>query len=73
MARSTDEIRQSIEQARRELAGSLVELQAKTNELADWRLQFNRHRRAALVGALAAGFVLGGGVAALATWLAGRR
>lgn len=73
MQRSPEEIRHSLELARRDLALSLEELRAKTVELSDWRLQFRRHRRAVLIGAMAAGFVLGGGLAALTNWIAGRR
>ena len=42
-------------------------------ELADWRRQLVRNRKAALVGAAVAGFVIGGGVAATISILGGRR
>jgi O-acetyl-ADP-ribose deacetylase (regulator of RNase III) len=43
------------------------------NELTNWRGQLIRNRKAALVGAAVAGFVIGGGVAATVSLLTGRR
>jgi hypothetical protein len=63
-ARSPEMIKQSIEETRRELAFSVNDLRSKVNELTDWRGQLRRNRKAALVGAAVAGFVIGGGVAA---------
>jgi hypothetical protein len=34
-------------------------------EATDWRKQINKHRKQILIGAAVAGFVLGGGIAAL--------
>ena len=62
--RSPEEIRASVEATREELRYSLVDLQGKVNELSDWRAPLRRNRRAAVIGAAAAGFLIGGGVAA---------
>lgn len=63
-ARTPEEIRASVEATREELRYSLVDLQGKMNELSDWRASLRRNRRAAIIGAAAAGFLIGGGVAA---------
>jgi dienelactone hydrolase len=64
-ARSPEQIRTSIEETRRELAFSVNDLRSKLAQITDWRRQLAQNRQAALIGAAAAGFVLGGGVAAL--------
>jgi hypothetical protein len=72
--RSPDQIRASIEQNRQELGRSLETLRAEVTELTDWRGQIRRHQREVLIGAGIAGFVLGGGIAALgAIAFGGRR
>lgn len=63
--RTPDEIRASIAQRQGELAGSLTELRREIVSIADWRAQINRNRGKVLAGAAVAGFVLGGGIAAL--------
>ena len=63
--RTPEEIRGSIEQARRELAGSVEELRTKVRVLTDWRRQLSEHRGAAIAGAVAVGFLVGGGLVAL--------
>ncbi len=63
--RSPAEIRASIESNRAELAVSIEKLRGEVAELTDWRSQLRRHRKPALVGAAVAGFVIGGGIAAL--------
>jgi hypothetical protein len=63
-ARSPEEIRQSIEANRAELALSLERLRGEVAEVTDWRKQFQRHREQILVGAAVAGFLIGGGMAA---------
>ena len=63
-ARTPEEIRASVEATRDELRYSLVDLQGKVNELSDWRAPLRRNRRAVVIGAVAAGFLVGGGVAA---------
>jgi hypothetical protein len=71
--RSPELIRQSIEDTRRELAFSVNDLRSKVAEITDWRRQLVRNRKAALVGAVVAGFVIGGGVAATISLITGRR
>ena len=71
--RSPTEIRASIEANRAELAVSIERLRGEVAQFADWRGQLRRHRTAALVGAAVAGFVVGGGVAALGGMVLGRR
>lgn len=72
-ARSREMIRQSIEETRRELAFSVNDLRSKVTEITDWRGQLRRNRKAALIGAAVAGFVIGGGVAATISLFSGRR
>jgi hypothetical protein len=62
--RSSIEIRQSIEATREELAFSVNDLRSKVTEITDWRRQLSENRQTALIAAAAAGFVLGGGIAA---------
>ena len=63
-SQSPEMIRASIEETRRELAFSVNDLRSKMTEITNWRGQLIRNRKAALVGAAVAGFVIGGGVAA---------
>ena len=63
--RSPEEIRASIEQNRTELGQSLERLRGEVVRLTDWRAQLRLHQQQATVAAGVAGFVLGGGVAAL--------
>ena len=63
--RTPAEIRASVEETRRELQYSLNDLQSKVTQLTDWRSQLAHHRREAIIGAAVAGFVIGGGVAAV--------
>jgi Protein of unknown function (DUF3618) len=72
VTRTPDEIRASIEQNRQELGQSLDQLRAEVTELTDWRGQVRRHQRQVLIGAGFAGFVLGGGLAALGALTFGR-
>ncbi len=71
-ARSPEQIRASIEQNRQELGQSLDKLRAEVTELTDWRGQIRRHQREVLIGVGIAGFVLGGGLAALGALTFGR-
>jgi hypothetical protein len=64
-SRTPEEIRLSVQETRRELEYSLNDLQSKVSQLTDWRSQLRQHRREALIGAAVAGFVIGGGVAAV--------
>ena len=63
--RTPDKIRASIEANRTELAHSLTRLRGEVAEVTDWRKQIGQHRKQVLVGAAVAGFVLGGGIAAV--------
>ena len=63
--RTPEEIRASIESNRMELAHSLVRLRGEVAELTDWRRHIAEHRKQVLIGAAVAGFVLGGGIAAV--------
>ena len=71
--RTPDEIRASIEQNRQELGTSLEKLRMEVVRVTDWRAQLRRHERQAVIGAAAAGFVLGGGIAALGALAFGGR
>lgn len=70
--RSPEEIRRSIEVNRRELVSSVDRLRAEVAVAADWRRHIRRHQREVLIGAAVAGFVIGGGIAAVGG-LFGRR
>jgi hypothetical protein len=72
-ARSTEEIRQSIEARRAALALSVDTLKGELTRTTDWRSQFRTHKREVLIGAAVAGFVVGGGIAALTHLVSGRR
>jgi hypothetical protein len=71
--RTPEQIRASIEQNRAELGAAVERLRAQATELADWRGHLRRHRTQVLVGAAVAGFVLGGGIAAMAGRMRRRR
>jgi hypothetical protein len=72
-SQSPEMIRASIEETRRELTFSVNDLRSKVTELTNWRGQLVRNRKAALIGAAVAGFVVGGGVAATVSIITGRR
>jgi hypothetical protein len=71
--RSPEEIRQSIERNRQELGVAVEQLRGEVVQLTDWRGQLRRHERQVLIGAGVAGFVIGGGLAALGALTFGRR
>jgi hypothetical protein len=71
--RSPEEIRASIEQNRVELGQSLERLRGEVVKLTDWRGQLRVHQQQAMIVAGVAGFVVGGGVAALGGIAFGRR
>jgi hypothetical protein len=71
--RSPEEIRASIEHNRQELGLSLEKLRVEVGQLMDWRAQMRQHQREVLIGAGIAGFVLGGGIAALGALAFGGR
>ena len=64
-SRSPAEIRASIESNRTELALSIEKLRSEVAVIADWRGQIEKHRKEVLTGAAIAGFVIGGGLAAV--------
>jgi hypothetical protein len=71
--RSPEEIRLSIEANRQELGTSLEKLRREVVVLTDWRGQIRRHQTQVMIAAGVAGFVLGGGIAALTAIAFGRR
>lgn len=71
--RSPAEIRASIEQNRQELGSSLEKLRVEVGHLMDWRAQIRVHQREVMIGAGIAGFVIGGGIAALGALAFGGR
>ncbi|HZB77935.1 MAG TPA: DUF3618 domain-containing protein [Solirubrobacteraceae bacterium] len=71
--RTPEEIRRSIEANRAELGLAMERLRAEVTEVTDWRKQINKHRKEILIGAAAAGFVLGGGIAGLVGLVSGGR
>jgi Protein of unknown function (DUF3618) len=71
--RSPEQIRDSIEETRRELAFSVNDLRSKVSELTNWRRQLAENRDRALITAAVGGFLIGGGVAATVSLLRRRR
>jgi hypothetical protein len=71
--RSPEEIRASIVQNRQELGTAVERLRVEVVKLTDWRGQVRKYEPQVLIGAGVAGFVLGGGVAALGALTFGRR
>jgi len=71
--RTPAEIRQSIEANRAQLGVAVERLRGEVVKATDWRSQFQRHKKEVLIGAAVAGFVVGGGVAAMTGLLTGRR
>ena len=71
--RSPEEIRRSIEANRAELGVAVERLRTEVAVISDWRGQLNAHRKQVLIGAAVAGFVLGGGIAAVGGLLRRRR
>lgn len=70
--RTPEEIRASIEQNRLELGQSLEKLRGEVEQLTDWRSQLRSRQQQLTIGAAVAGFVLGGGIAALGALTFGR-
>ena len=71
--RTPEEIRRSIEANRTELGLAVERLRGEVSEATDWRRQLRENQKQVLIGAAVAGFVLGGGVAAMTGLLTGRR
>jgi hypothetical protein len=63
--RTPEEIRASIEANRRELGTSMEKLRTEVAVLTDWRRQLIAHQKQAVIGAAVAGFIIGGGIAAI--------
>jgi hypothetical protein len=72
-ARTPEEIRASIERNREELGTAVTQLRVEVVKLTDWRGQLRKYEPQVLIGAAAAGFVIGGGIAALGALTFGRR
>ena len=71
--RSPEEIRRSIEANRAELGLAVETLRGEITKATDWKSQLRTHKREVIIGAAVAGFVLGGGIAAMTGLLTGRR
>jgi hypothetical protein len=72
-SRTPDEIRSSMERNRQQLGTAVEQLRVEVVRLTDWRSQLSRYEPQVLIGAGVAGFVLGGGIAALGALTFGRR
>ena len=70
--RNSESIRREIEHERNELARSVDQLRASVKEATDVRSKVAAHLPVVAAGALAAGFVLGGGIGATVRLLFGR-
>jgi hypothetical protein len=64
--RSKEEIRAAIEANRLELGRAITELKGEVTVATDWRRQIEEHKQQVLIAAAVAGFVIGGGIAAIA-------
>jgi hypothetical protein len=71
--RNPEEIRRSIEANRAELGLAVERLRGEVAEVTDWRRQLRNNQKQVMIGAAVAGFVLGGGIAAMTGLLTGRR
>lgn len=71
--RTPEEIRSEMEHNRQELGKAVEQLRVEVVKLTDWRSQLRRYEPQVLIGAGVAGFVLGGGLAAIGALTFGRR
>ena len=72
-ARTPEQIRDSMERNRAELGTAVEQLRVEVVKLTDWRGQIRPYQTQVMIGAGVAGFVLGGGLAALGALTFGRR
>jgi hypothetical protein len=72
-ARSPEQIRDSMERNRKELGTAVEQLRVEVVKLTDWRSQLRQYEPQVLIGAGVAGFILGGGLAAIGALTFGRR
>ena len=72
-SRTPEEIRASMERSRQELGTAVAQLRVEVVRVTDWRSQLKRYEPQVLIGAGVAGFVLGGGIAAIGALTFGRR
>src|SRR4051812_2365730 len=63
--RTPEEIRASIEANRKQLGTSVERLRDEVAVLTDWRGQLVKHQKQVIIGAAVAGFIIGGGIAAV--------
>ena len=71
--RSPEEIRRSIDANRAELGMALEKLRSEVAVVTDWRAHLRANQKNVLIGAAVAGFVLGGGIAAVGGLLRRRK
>ena len=71
--RTPEEIRRSIEANRAELGLAVEKLRGEVAEAADWRKHLRNNQKQVMIGAAVAGFVRGGGIAAMTGLLTGKR
>jgi len=72
-SRTPEQIRDSMERNRAELGTAVEQLRSEVVKLTDWRGQIRPYQTQVLIGAGVAGFVLGGGLAALGALTCGRK
>lgn len=72
-SRTPEQIRDSMERNRAELGTAVEQLRVEVVKLTDWRGQIRPYQTQVLIGAGVAGFVLGGGLAALGALTFGRK
>jgi hypothetical protein len=72
-SRTPEQIRAEIDRNRQELGTAVEQLRVEVVKLTDWRAQLRRYEPQVLIGAGVAGFVLGGGIAAIGALTFGRR
>jgi hypothetical protein len=61
--RTPEQIRNDIEEHRKELGDAVQRLRGEVQRATDWRSQIVAHQQQVLIGAAVAGFVIGGGIA----------